>query len=127
MGCLASILPRMRPWRRSLATVAAGAVIFVGNLARIAGSVGIGVLAGVWSLVLFHDWVGGVMTFVYTVSGFVVMLLVVLPKDPDVAAGTNEAQSTGSPIASARRLSAAGANRHSEISAAGTISSSGSS
>jgi exosortase/archaeosortase family protein len=78
IGCLASVaMPRSR--RRVVACVAATAVVVIGNVLRIALSTGAGIVAGRASLVLFHDWVGGVMTLVYTVGGYVLLLWLLLP------------------------------------------------
>jgi exosortase/archaeosortase family protein len=78
IGCLASVgMPSSR--RRVIGTVAALLVVVVGNVLRIATSIAAGTLAGRASLVLFHDWVGGVMTLVYTVGGYVLLLWLLLP------------------------------------------------
>jgi len=82
-GCLAPLTP-WRPWRRRvLAVSTASALIAVGNVLRIVGSIAIGLLAGRASLVLFHDWVGSMFTFVYTLGGYVLMLALLLPKSGD--------------------------------------------
>ena len=62
-------------WRRALAVAAAIATVSLGNITRIAASVIVGLFAGRSSLVLFHDWVGGIMTYVYTLGGFIVFLV----------------------------------------------------
>ena len=68
------------PWRRRLlGTAAAVFAIAVGNVVRISASVGAGMVAGRASTILFHDWVGGALTFVYTLLGFALMLFIVLP------------------------------------------------
>jgi len=79
IGCLASLSPRFGRLRRLIATVVAITAVAMGNIARIALSIIVGVHRGISSLVLFHDWVGGVMTFVYTLGGYVLMLVVLLP------------------------------------------------
>jgi exosortase/archaeosortase family protein len=79
IGCLASLSPRFGRLRRLIATLAAIAAVALGNVARISLSVIVGVHRGISSLVLFHDWVGGVMTFVYTLGGYVLMLAILLP------------------------------------------------
>jgi exosortase/archaeosortase family protein len=79
IACLASLSPRYGRLRRVAATVVALLAVAVGNIARISTSVIAGVHAGISSLVLFHDWVGGVMTFVYTLGGYVLMLFILLP------------------------------------------------
>ena len=79
IGCLSWLTPRQARHRRLIATTLAIGVIMVGNVARIAASSGVGLYEGRASLVLFHDWVGGLMTFAYTLGGYVLMLLVLLP------------------------------------------------
>lgn len=78
---LSTLVPRHCRRRVAPALVAAAIVIAVGNVARIAGSIAVGFVAGRSSLVLFHDWVGSVFTFVYTLAGFVLMLYLLLPRD----------------------------------------------
>ena len=80
IGCLASLAPRLGRGRRLVATSVALGTVAIGNILRISLSVLAGVRAGVASLVLFHDWVGGVMTFVYTLGGYVLLLYVLLPR-----------------------------------------------
>ncbi len=70
--------PRFRR-RRFLALGAALVVIVAGNVLRIAGSIAIGLVSGTGSLVLFHDWVGSLFAFAYTLGGFLLMLMVLLP------------------------------------------------
>jgi exosortase/archaeosortase family protein len=79
IACLASLSPRFGRLRRIVATTLAIAAVALGNIARISLSVIVGVHRGISSLVLFHDWVGGVMTFVYTLGGYVLMLFILLP------------------------------------------------
>jgi exosortase/archaeosortase family protein len=78
---LAILRPPASPPRLASAVVAAMAFVFIGNIVRIAASVGIGLLAGRSSLVLFHDWVGSLFGFAYTLGGFLVMLWFLLPRD----------------------------------------------
>lgn len=78
IGCLAS-LARGSP-RRLAAVGAAALTVAVGNIVRIGGSVGVGLVAGRTSLVLFHDWVGSTFAFAYTLGGFVLLLYLVLPR-----------------------------------------------
>jgi carbamoyl-phosphate synthase large subunit len=79
-ACLGPLAPRGSAGRRTLAVLSACCVIAVGNAVRIAGSIAVGLVAGRASLVLFHDWVGSMFTFVYTMSGYVLMLALLLPK-----------------------------------------------
>ena len=69
--------------RRRLAGAAAAAVaiVFAGNIIRIAASVAVGLAAGSGSQVLFHDWVGSLFGFAYTLGGFLLMLALLLPRD----------------------------------------------
>lgn len=78
---LAVLRPTRARGRLALALSAAIAVVFVGNIARIAASIAVGMLTGPSALVLFHDWVGSLFAFAYTLGGFVVMLWVLLPRD----------------------------------------------
>lgn len=81
LGGLAVLRPTGARGRLAVALLAAMAVVFVGNIARIAASIGVGLLTGPSALVLFHDWVGSLFAFAYTLGGFVVMLWVLLPRD----------------------------------------------
>lgn len=63
------------------AATAALALVFAGNIIRIAGSVAVGLAAGSASQVLFHDWVGSLFGFAYTLGGFLLMLFFLLPRD----------------------------------------------
>jgi exosortase/archaeosortase family protein len=80
IGCLASLTPRFGRLRRVVATGVSLATVAGGNVLRISLSVLAGVHAGISTLVLFHDWVGGVMTFVYTLGGYVLLLFLLLPR-----------------------------------------------
>ena len=79
-GCLGPLTPRRSTGRRTLAVLSAAGVVAFGNVVRIAGSIAIGLVAGRASLVLFHDWVGSMFTFIYTTSGYILMLVLLLPK-----------------------------------------------
>jgi exosortase/archaeosortase family protein len=70
---------RGSPVRRVVAFVVAGAVVVLGNVLRIAGSLWVGREAGPGSLVLFHDWVGTLFALLYTLVGFFLMLYLILP------------------------------------------------
>jgi carbamoyl-phosphate synthase large subunit len=78
---LAVYVPRRPPGRRLVALGAALLCIAAGNVLRIAGSVAVGLLAGTGSLVLFHDWVGSLFAFGYTLGGYLLMLALLLPAD----------------------------------------------
>jgi exosortase/archaeosortase family protein len=91
LAFLSSLSPRYGPGRRFVATAAALLMVAVGNIARISLSVLAGLFSGVSSLVLFHDWVGGIMTFVYTLGGYITMLMILLPGDDEDAAASSEA------------------------------------
>jgi carbamoyl-phosphate synthase large subunit len=80
IGCLAALCSRGR--RRVVALLAAVATVVIGNVARIATAVLVGILAGRSSLILFHDWVGSVFAFAYTLGGYVVLLSLFLPDRP---------------------------------------------
>ena len=82
IACLSTLAPPAPRGRRALAVAAAIATVSLGNITRIAASVIIGLFAGRSSLVLFHDWVGGIMTYVYTLGGFIVFLYILLPGSP---------------------------------------------
>jgi exosortase/archaeosortase family protein len=83
LGCLASLTPRRRRLR-VVATLAALATVLVGNIVRISASVGVGLLFGRSSLILFHDWVGSVFAFGYTLGGYILLLYLLLPSRPRV-------------------------------------------
>ncbi|GAA1970045.1 hypothetical protein GCM10009838_31150 [Catenulispora subtropica] len=78
---LAVLRPPAARGRLALAVVAAMALVFLGNIARITASVGVGLLVGPSALVLFHDWVGSLFAFAYTLGGFLVMMWLLLPRD----------------------------------------------
>jgi exosortase/archaeosortase family protein len=79
LGFVAGFLPRRPGGRRLRAVFVAMAAVLTGNVLRIAGSLTVGLVAGRASLVLFHDWVGSVFTFVYTLGGYLLMLYLLLP------------------------------------------------
>lgn len=79
---LGSLCPRSR--RRTAAVFAAAATVAAGNIVRIAASVAVGVAAGRGSLILFHDWVGSVFAFAYTLGGYILLLSILLSRSsPD--------------------------------------------
>jgi carbamoyl-phosphate synthase large subunit len=77
-------VPRGTP-RRLVALAAALLCVVVGNVLRIAGSVAAGLFSGTGALVLFHDWVGSLFAFGYTLGGYLLMLAVLLPGDRSAA------------------------------------------
>jgi exosortase/archaeosortase family protein len=79
LGFVAGFLPRRAGARRFFSVLLAMAAVVTGNVLRIAGSLAVGLVAGRASLVLFHDWVGSVFTFVYTLGGYLLMLYLLLP------------------------------------------------
>jgi exosortase/archaeosortase family protein len=82
LACLGMLSPRLP--RRNFAIAAALAAVAAGNIVRIAASVGVGLLAGRSSLVLFHDWVGSAFTFLYIVGGYILMVYLLLPRERTV-------------------------------------------
>lgn len=70
--------PRRLRRRRIPALACALVCIAAGNVIRIAASVMIGLRAGTSSLVLFHDWVGSMFAFAYTLGGYLLMLAFLL-------------------------------------------------
>jgi carbamoyl-phosphate synthase large subunit len=70
--------------RRTAAILAAAGTVAAGNIVRIAGSVAVGIAAGRGSLILFHDWVGSVFAFGYTLGGYILLLSILLSRSsPD--------------------------------------------
>ena len=86
--------PRREPVRRGVALLSACAVILVGNIVRISGSLAIGLAAGPASLVLFHDWVGSLFAFAYTIGGYLLMLWILLPRTDEGHIDAGQAVST---------------------------------
>lgn len=75
------VAPRASLGRKVLAIgVAVGAVV-LGNFARLVGSLVAGNLIGRSGLVAFHDVVGSMMTFLFVIGGYVLMLMVLLPRE----------------------------------------------
>jgi exosortase/archaeosortase family protein len=71
--------PPGRIGRRIGALGCALVCVLAGNVLRIAGSIGVGLVHGKASLVLFHDWVGSLFAFGYTLGGYLLMLFLLLP------------------------------------------------
>jgi exosortase/archaeosortase family protein len=85
--CLAALVPGYGGGRRLGAAAAAVGVVVAGNVVRIAGSLAVGLAAGRASLVLFHDSVGNIFSFAYTLGGYILMLWLLLPaEEPTVGA-----------------------------------------
>ena len=81
ISCLA-FLARTYPLRRRVVAVSAAiASVVLGNVVRIAGSIGVGLISGRSSLVLFHDWVGSIFGLAYTLFGYLIMLYILLPPE----------------------------------------------
>jgi carbamoyl-phosphate synthase large subunit len=91
IACLAFLGPDRlrRRWWSALA-IALG-VVALGNILRIALSLGAGLLAGRSALILFHDWVGGVFAFTYTLGGYILFLYLVLPNHDQPQRETRDA------------------------------------
>lgn len=75
---LASLIRNGSRTRRLAALAAAVLTVVAGNITRIAASLIVGLIAGRVSLVMFHDWVGSMFSFGYTLGGFILMLYIVL-------------------------------------------------
>lgn len=84
LACLGLLSPRQP--RRNVAIAAALCAVAIGNIIRIAASVGVGLVAGRGSLILFHDWVGSAFTFLYIVGGYILMVYLLLPRERTVVA-----------------------------------------
>jgi exosortase/archaeosortase family protein len=83
LACLAMLIPSSR--RRNVAAASAMGSVAVGNVIRIAASLGVGLIAGRQSLILFHDWVGSIFGFAYTLAGYLLLLHLLLPaRRPEV-------------------------------------------
>jgi exosortase/archaeosortase family protein len=76
---LALFVPRRFRRRRPVALACALLTVATGNVLRVAGSIAVGLVSGTGSLVLFHDWVGSLFAFAYTLGGYVLMLAILLP------------------------------------------------
>ncbi|GGK03178.1 hypothetical protein GCM10010123_36400 [Pilimelia anulata] len=73
LGALALFLLRDRP--HALLGVAAAAAWVIGaNLARLVASLLAGVAYGEGALILFHDWVGALFNFAYTLIGLLILI-----------------------------------------------------
>jgi exosortase/archaeosortase family protein len=88
VASLSWFVPRGRTGRRLAALACALGCVLVGNVLRIAGSIAVGLVNGKPSLVLFHDWVGSLFAFSYTLGGYLLMLFLLLPAGPGPAVHT---------------------------------------
>jgi exosortase/archaeosortase family protein len=88
VASLSWFVPRGRTGRRLAALACALGCVLVGNVLRIAGSIAVGLVYGKPSLVLFHDWVGSLFAFSYTLGGYLLMLFLLLPAGPGPAVHT---------------------------------------
>jgi exosortase/archaeosortase family protein len=67
-------------WTRRVGIgLTAAAVVFIGNVIRIDACIAVGLAVGRSSLLLFHNWVGSVFSFVYVLAGFLLMVAMHLP------------------------------------------------
>jgi carbamoyl-phosphate synthase large subunit len=82
--CLGALVPGGR--RRNFAVAVAVCTVAGGNIIRIGASLGIGLIAGRQSLILFHDWVGSIFGFAYTLGGYLLLLHLLLPARPRLEA-----------------------------------------
>jgi exosortase/archaeosortase family protein len=80
IACLGLLAPHRSGSRRFVALAVACATVAVGNIVRIAASVGVGFIFGRSSLILFHDLVGSIFGLGYTLAGYLIMLHILLPK-----------------------------------------------
>jgi exosortase/archaeosortase family protein len=76
---LGLLLPAPTRRRRLTSCLVAAAFIALCNLLRIALSIGVGLLLGRTTLILFHDWIGSAFTFAYTLAGLMVLLYLRMP------------------------------------------------
>jgi exosortase/archaeosortase family protein len=90
IACLGLLAPNTRGKRFTALSVACLSVA-VGNIIRIAASVGIGLVFGRSSLILFHDVVGSIFGLAYTLAGYLIMLHILLPKRSTVPGFVNSA------------------------------------
>src|SRR5207244_4818418 len=86
LACLGLLVPSKPRRKRYLALVLACGSVAVGNIVRIAGSVGVGLVWGRPSLILFHDVAGSIFGLAYTLAGYLIMLHVLLPRRGSVPA-----------------------------------------
>lgn len=80
IACLTMAIPRVPPGSRLGAALVAAVVVFAGNIVRIDASIAVGLVAGPPSLVLFHNLAGSLFGFAYTLAGFVIVIMLLLPR-----------------------------------------------
>lgn len=102
MSTLGWLAPDRRRPRRLGALLLASGVIIVGNMVRLVGSLAVGVWFGRIGLIAFHDVVGGTLTFVYILGGYLLMLWALLPKDRVQGVTALDTGRTGAPHGSDR-------------------------
>jgi exosortase/archaeosortase family protein len=86
LGALAASARSRSRSRELAALVAAVTIVIAGNVIRMAVVLWVGSVGGRGALVMFHDWVGAVFTFGYTLFGYILMLFLVLPRRAPTAA-----------------------------------------
>ena len=79
VAALSWFVPRGSIPRWIAALGCALACVLAGNVLRLVGSIAVGLSYGRASLVLFHDWVGSLFAFGYTLGGFLLLLFLLLP------------------------------------------------
>lgn len=79
LAALAGSVLRGQGWRTVGALIVTSALLVFLNGLRIGASVALGTVLGRSALGLFHDWVGTVANFVFTITGFVIMIWLLLP------------------------------------------------
>jgi exosortase/archaeosortase family protein len=77
---LGLVAPHHDRVRKGTAIAAALSLVVLGNVLRIAASVAVGIVEGRASLVLFHNWVGGLFTFGYILCAYILFLYLLLPR-----------------------------------------------
>ncbi len=117
IGFLAGFVPRGQPGRRIAALGCALICVLVGNVLRIAASIGVGLIYGTPSLILFHDLAGSAFAFAYTLGGYLLMLFLLLPAGPAAAAPSapagapNPSHLTAHPVRASTAAHRAGGTR----------------
>ncbi|HWS35443.1 MAG TPA: ATP-grasp domain-containing protein [Actinoplanes sp.] len=73
LAALAAVALRQRP-QAALGFLAASAFVMAANQVRLLGSLLAGRYLAVDALVFFHDWIGAVLNFAYTLIGLLIMI-----------------------------------------------------